>query len=79
MTRVIFVSFLLMNSLLGFSQNIKKEASVEKSVFGIQVSLIGIWDHNELKLSDEIALRSEIGLSGINSSLIAPLIALEPR
>ncbi len=41
-------------------------ASVEKSTFGIQTGFIGIWAHNESKLSNQIALRSELGFdSGI--------------
>ncbi|MEW7292101.1 hypothetical protein [Aquimarina sp. 2304DJ70-9] len=78
MIRIIFVSLLLMSSYFGFSQN-EKAVSVEKSTFGIQVGLIGIWVHNELKLSDQVALRSEIGLGGVNTENIVPIVALEPR
>ncbi len=78
MTKVVFACLLVMSSYLGFSQN-TKDVSVEKSVFGIQLGPLGIWAHNELKLTDEVALRSEIALSGINTASISPLIALEPR
>lgn len=77
-TKVAFVSLLVMSSCFVFSQN-AKEVSVEKSVFGIQTGLLGIWAHNELKLSNQIALRSEIGLGGLNTANIKPVLALEPR
>ena len=41
-----------------------QEASVEKSTFGVQTGWFGIWLYNEAKLSNEIVLRSEIGLTG---------------
>lgn len=78
MTKVVFTSLLVMSSCFGFSQN-TTDASVEKSVFGVQIGLLGIWTHNELKLSNQVALRSEIALSGVKSSSIRPLLALEPR
>ncbi len=78
MVKVVFASLLIMNSYFGFSQN-EKDISVEKSVFGIQTGLLGIWAHNELKLSNQVALRSEIGLGGLNTSNIKPVLALEPR
>ncbi len=63
-------------------------ASVEKSTYGIQTGLLGVWVHNESKLSNQIALRSEIGLdSGIfggsfydnTGFLLTPVITIEPR
>lgn len=63
-------------------------ASVEKSTFGIQTGFLGIWAHNESKLSNQFALRSELGFdtgifgseaSNINGFLLAPAITLEPR
>lgn len=71
------------------AQQQSKTASVEQSIYGIQTGLLGIWIHNETKLSNSIALRSEIGLdSGIFGGsayddyvnfLMAPVITLEPR
>jgi hypothetical protein len=79
---------LLLISLLSanlFSQE-ANPASVEKSIFGIQTGLLGVWVHNESRLSDQFALRSEIGLdagfrANSNSTLIGliPVIRLEPR
>ncbi len=71
-------------TLIGQSQN----ASVEQSTFGIQTGLLGIWVHNESKLSNQFALRSEIGLdtgiygsdvNDIDGFLLTPTISLEPR
>lgn len=65
-----------------------QNASVEKSTFGIQTGLLGVWVHNELKLNNQFALRSEIGFNseifGGNSYsgtgfLLTPGIFLEPR
>jgi len=79
MTKVVFTSLLVMSSYFGFSQNTENNVSVEKSTYGIQLGLLGVWAHNELKLSNQVALRSEIGLGGVNSSNIVPIIALESR
>lgn len=63
-------------------------SSVEKSIFGIQTGFLGIWAYNESKLSNQIALRSEIGFdSGIwgggfydkTGFLLTPVLTLEPR
>lgn len=76
--------FVVMLSLCATAQ----DASVEQSVFGIQTGFLGVWAHNESKLSNSIALRSEIGLdAGISISsgygndvfFLAPVITLEPR
>lgn len=62
--------------------------SVEQSTFGIQTGLLGIWVHNEARLSSQITLRSEVGFdSGIwggdfyekTGFLLTPVITLEPR
>lgn len=47
-------------SLFAYAQS--KEISVEKSIFNIQTGFIGVWVNNELKLSNSIVLRSEVGL-----------------
>ena len=71
-------------TLIAKSQN----SSVEKSTYGIQTGFLGIWAHNESKLSNKIALRSEIGFdTGINGGgyyhnvgfILEPVITLEPR
>ncbi|UOK42534.1 MULTISPECIES: hypothetical protein [Flavobacterium] len=84
---------LLSLSLHSFSQTTETKientnASVEKSIFGIQTGLIGLWVYNELKLSDKFALRSELGLqfatvtkedSNDSYTFLTPEITLEPR
>ena len=71
-------------TLIAKSQN----ASVEQSTYGIQTGFLGIWAHNETKLSNSITLRSEIGFdSGIwggdfydgTGFLLTPVITAEPR
>jgi len=65
-----------------------QEVSVEKSFFSIQTGILGIWDQNEARISDKIALRSEIGFN--NSIwggmyydkvqfLLNPVFCVEPR
>ncbi|WP_417871599.1 hypothetical protein, partial [Winogradskyella sp.] len=65
-----------------------QDASVEKSTYGIQTGFLGIWAHNESKLSNSIALRSELGLDagiysenfvGSRSFIMVPALTLEPR
>ncbi|ARN77888.1 hypothetical protein BST97_07660 [Nonlabens spongiae] len=62
-------------------------ASVEQSIYGVQTGFLGAWVHNESRLSNSIALRSEVGLDatfGYNSFLgdyfkMVPVLTLEPR
>lgn len=72
--------------LIGKSQ----DASVEKSIFGVQTGVLGIWAYNEAKLSKSIALRTEIGFDfGIWETtyyddydcpfILTPVIVVEPR
>ena len=84
---VIFVSI----SIVTLAQELptpKNIPSVEKSMFGMQMGLEGIWFYHEGKLTKRLALRSEVGLQGISLSApfeknysfaFAPMIALEPR
>ncbi|WP_047549537.1 hypothetical protein [Psychroserpens sp. Hel_I_66] len=79
LTLVVFVLTLSLNA---------QDASVEKSIFGIQTGFLGVWIHNESQLSKTIALRTELGLdAGIlgggiyenTSTFFGPVITLEPR
>ncbi|SIT05370.1 hypothetical protein SAMN05421766_10830 [Zobellia uliginosa] len=67
-----------------------QDGTVEKSTYGIQTGILGLWFHNESKLSDHIALRSEVGLdAGFfggsvfyddgTGYLLIPSISVEPR
>ncbi|AUP78097.1 hypothetical protein [Flavivirga eckloniae] len=81
--------FLLFLIFFGLTLIVKSQnASVEKSTYGIQTGSFGVWIHNETKLSNKIALRSELGLdSGILAGsyydrvgfLMTPVVTLEPR
>lgn len=67
--------------------NQENPASVEKSLFGVQTGLFGIWGFHEARLSNRIALRSELGLdAGFlfskyhgNGFVLTPVISVEPR
>jgi hypothetical protein len=63
-------------------------AGVEQLTYGIQTGVLGVWVYNELKILNQIALRSEIGLDseifggsfyGGVGFLMTPVITLEPR
>lgn len=65
-----------------------QDASVEKSVFGIQTNLLGLYIHNEFKVTDALALRSEAGFNsefqtGLDHGKIGyslnPVLIVEPR
>lgn len=86
MKKLLLFSTLLGLTLFGKSQT----ASVEKSTFGIQTGVLGIWAYNEAKLSNKIALRTELGFDfGIwettyyddydSPFLLTPVIVVEPR
>jgi hypothetical protein len=65
-----------------------QNTTVEKSFFGIQTGLAGVWLNNESKLSNSIALRSEIGIehdftlgSHYDGAgfILQPVLTIEPR
>jgi len=65
-----------------FNTQSQNKISVEKSIYGIQIGTLGFWVYNESRLTNTIALRSEIGLdAGIINSLyiLTPTITAEPR
>lgn len=81
-------NIILATTLLLFFKVDAQNISVEKSIFGIQTGILGLWLNNEYKLSDKIALRSEIGfdggyrssdLFGYSYYVLAPVITAEPR
>lgn len=65
------------------------QESVEKSVFGIQIGGLGTWIYHEARLSEQFALRTEIGIdaAGFISNpfteaaryTFAPEFTIEPR
>jgi hypothetical protein len=84
MRKIVLVSIFSAFTLIAKSQ----EASVEKSIFGIQTGFAGLWAYNELKLSNQFALRSEIGFDAYFGNddfypdtdfLLTTVVTLEPR
>lgn len=66
--------------------NSAQEASVEKSIYGVQIGISPLSIYNETKLTNAIALRSELGFGfGWSSSsagfewVVYPVLVLEPR
>jgi len=82
---------IILLALCGLTSIAKSQnTSVEKSIFGIQTGVLGLWAYNETKLSNTIALRTEIGFDfGIwettyyddydSPFLLTPVIVIEPR
>jgi hypothetical protein len=86
MKKTLLILSLCTLTLVAKAQN----TSVEKSTFGVQTGVLGIWAYNEAKLSNNIALRTEIGFDfGIwettyydyydSPLILTPVIVLEPR
>ncbi|WP_407556851.1 hypothetical protein [Winogradskyella sp. 4-2091] len=86
MKKIIIALICTTSFLISSAQN----TSVEKSIYGIQTGLLGVWAHNELKLTNSIALRSELGFDvGAFSErlgedpeflfILIPAITVEPR
>ncbi|MDR2680226.1 MAG: hypothetical protein LBC47_05385 [Tannerella sp.] len=86
--RIFMTVIAVSGCLTGYAQ----EARVEKSVWGVQAgSLLNICGYNELRLTDAVALRSEIGIQGSFSYsyissfgsfthyTITPELVVEPR
>ena len=88
MKKILLTITLCLLTILTKAQDASQEASVEKSIYGVQFGILGIWVHNESRLTNRIALRSEIGIeAGISSGnsydgtyfVVVPNISLEPR
>jgi hypothetical protein len=71
-----------------FQSNFAQNATVEKSFFSFQTSILGTWITNESKLTNQIALKSELGLDASlfggdyyknTGFVLTPTINLEPR
>ncbi|MDR2763890.1 MAG: hypothetical protein LBB90_02550 [Tannerella sp.] len=84
----IYMTWIAMSGcLLGQAQ----EAGVEQSVWGVQGGLLSVWGYNESRLSDAVALRSEVGLmggfsysytsifGGYSRYIVVPELTVEPR
>lgn len=70
-----------------YAQDYEIEKGIEKSVTGVQVGLLGASVYNEYKLTEKIALRSDVGLLlgfslGSRSTKgyeLVPYIGLQPK
>ena len=74
--------------LYGLTCQVKSQpASVITTTFGIQTGFLGIWVHNESRIADHVALRSELGFdAGLQGGthakteyILSPVISLAPR
>ncbi|WP_299777646.1 hypothetical protein [uncultured Formosa sp.] len=77
-------AFFIISITAGYAQT----TSVEESIFSAQTGFLGMYFNHELRLTNKIALRSEVGLDAgfwgsdvndINGYLLAPVFTLEPR
>lgn len=85
--KLLLCVFVVLGATSIFSQT-NKQISVEKSIYGVQTGLFGIWGYNESKLSNTVSFRTELGLNlGIWGGtsypkagyVLFPTISLEPR
>lgn len=74
--------------LLMVSPSQAQTVGVEKSIYGVQAGLVGIWGYNESRLSNSIALRSDVGFDGgfwagtiydKPGFLLAPTVSVGPK
>lgn len=63
-------------------------ATVEKSIFTVQTGIFGAWVNNETRLTNQIALKSEVGLDATvfggeqyskTGFIFTPVLNVEPR
>lgn len=87
MKNILLLSLLISAVFTTNAQQIQ-DASVENSSLSIQTGFLGIWVNNENRLSNSIALRTELGFDagafGDNFSsgtffVLVPAITIEPR
>lgn len=86
MKKNLFLLSIIFTASSIFAQE-NQTASVEKSIFGVQTGLLGIWGNNESRLTNQLSLRSEIGMDmgvliGGNSDdgfVLIPVLRIEPR
>lgn len=82
-------ALLLMLSAISFV-GLSQQGLVAKSTGGIQTGFLGIWLYDEIRLTNAIALRGEVGLSARiwsdkivtateSGYYVAPVLTLEPR
>ena len=84
MSKILFFLFVVFTANLQAQE--PTQIAVEKSVWGVQTGLLGIWAHNESRLTSSIALRSELGFDGgfwgagdTFDYALLPVLRIEPR
>lgn len=85
MKKILLLFTLTFISLISKAQ----EASVEKSIYGVQIGLVGIYGYGEYKLSNSFALRTELGYdagpqyldpdNSRSSITFSPVLSVESR
>ncbi|MBY0245356.1 MAG: hypothetical protein K2Q03_07895 [Sphingobacteriaceae bacterium] len=83
MLKIFITALILGNSLISFAQ----KNTVEKSTNGIQSNIFGLYAYREMKLTDFVALRAELGMdasihggSNVSTNFVfTPSIKIEPR
>jgi hypothetical protein len=84
---LIFCGITFSNFAQNATEATAQTLSVEKSIFGVQLGILSLTVHNEARLADKVALRSEIGFgsglySGYNDDVdffMAPILIIEPK
>ncbi|RXG14044.1 hypothetical protein DSM03_101159 [Leeuwenhoekiella aestuarii] len=90
MRKLLLVFTIVCAQFQSFAQEeISAAASVEQSLWSLQGTLFGVWFTNEAKFSDEVVLRSQVGLTGGYTQgyvtdynylyMLIPEIEIEPR
>lgn len=83
MKKIIYIITILLVCHTIKAQN----TGVEKSIYSIEAGVLGVWVNNEVRLSNEISLKSEFGMiAGFRGCsdcetqyVLAPEFTLEPR
>src|SRR5690554_6291195 len=79
----------LFSALSLFTTHAQETETVEKSVSGVQVGVLGAWIHHETRLAEQFTLRAEIGIDAAGfitnpftetaRYAFAPEFTIEPR
>lgn len=88
MKKILTLSLIICATYVNAQETSNANARVEKSIFGIQTGFLGIWVNNESRLSNTVALKTELGFdAGLwggdfydgTGFLLTPVITVEPR
>lgn len=88
MKKVLLLMGVLFIANFSYAQDSEIEKGIEKSITGVQIGILGASVYNEYKLTEKIALRSDVGLflsgfaTGKNIAseyTLVPYIGLQPK